>query len=106
VEVPVDVAERGAGSVRAVTLHDASLAHDLRALRSNVAEVLRTRPESVLVDVSELTRPSSSVVAALRWAKRSCARGGVGFSVQGVGSRNGEVLRRCGLFVVPVEEER
>ena len=100
------VAERGAGPARAVALHDASLAHDLRALRSIVAEVLRTKPESVLVDVSDLTRPSSSVVAALLWAKRSCARGGVGFSVRGVGSRNGEVLRRCGLFVAPVEEDR
>jgi len=56
VEVPVTVAERGAGPARAVALHDASLAHDLRALRSNVAEVLRTKPESVLVDVSDLSR--------------------------------------------------
>jgi anti-anti-sigma regulatory factor len=106
VEVPVDVAESGVGPARAVALRDASLTQDLRALRSNVAEVLRTKPESVLVDVSGLTRPSSSVVAALLWAKRSCARGGVGFSVRGVGNRNGEVLPRCGLFVVPIEDDR
>lgn len=106
VEVAVTVAEPGAGPARAVALHDASLAHDLRSLRSNVAEVLRSRPESVLVDVSDLTRPSSSVVAALLWAKRSCARGGVGFTVRGVGNRNGEVLRRCGLFIAPLEDER
>ena len=100
----MSVAEHGAGPPRAVALHDASLAHDLRALRSNVAEVLRSRPQSVLVDVSDLTRPSSSVVAALLWAKRSCTRGGVGFTVSGVGNRNREVLRRCGLLMEPVED--
>jgi hypothetical protein len=26
--------------------------------------------------------------------------------VRGVGNRNGEVLRRCGLFVVPIEDDR
>lgn len=94
------IAERAPGTAKAVALHDSSLTADLRALRSGVAEVLRTRPRTVLVDVSDLTRPSSSVVAALLWAKRSCARGGVAFAVSGVGSRNRDVLRRCGLLTV------
>lgn len=82
---------------RATSLHDASLAYDLLLLRSNVAEVLLTKAEAVLVDVSDLTRPSSNAVAALLWAKRNCARGGVEFAVRGVGNRNREVFRRCGL---------
>ncbi|MEO6413685.1 MAG: STAS domain-containing protein [Pedococcus sp.] len=86
--------------VRTTALHDASVAHDLRALRSTVAEVLLTRTERVLVDVSDLSRPSSSAVAALLWAKRSCARGGVYFSVRGAWHANRDVLRRCGLLSV------
>ena len=84
--------------VRATALRDASLAHDLVTLRSTVADVLRMRTEWVLVDVSELSRPSSSAVAALLWAKRSCARGGVDFEVRGARHGNREVLRRCGLL--------
>jgi anti-anti-sigma regulatory factor len=84
-------------NARATALHDASLAYDLLVLRSNVAEVLLTKTESVLVDVTELTRPSSSAVAGLLWAKRNCARGGVTFVVRGVNNRNRAALRRCGL---------
>jgi anti-anti-sigma regulatory factor len=91
-------AEPRAVGVRATDLHDASLAYDLLELRSNVAEVLLTKSHSVLVDVSDLTRPSSSAVAALLWAKRNCARAGIGFTVRGAGNRNREVLRRCGLL--------
>lgn len=82
---------------RAMQLSDASLAYDLLVLRSNVAEALLTKTETVLIDVSGLTRPSSNAVAALLWAKRNCARGGVEFAVRGIGHRNREVLRRCGL---------
>ncbi|MEP6856055.1 MAG: hypothetical protein ABJA33_11335 [Pedococcus sp.] len=87
--------------VRATSLRDASLTHDLISLRSTVAEVLRNRTEWVLVDVSGLSRPSSSAVAALLWAKRSCARGGVDFGVRGAWHGNREVLRRCGLLSTP-----
>ncbi len=91
--------------VRATSLHDASLAYDLITLRSTVADVLWSRTEWVLVDVSGLNRPSSSAVAALLWAKRSCARGGVDFGVRGAGHGNRDVLRRCGLLSAadPVE---
>lgn len=99
------VAERAAGAARALALHDSSLTTDLRLLRSGVAEVLRTGSRSLLLDVSDLTRPSSSVVAALLWAKRSCARGGIELCVSGVGNRNRDVLRRCGLVDVDVRAE-
>jgi anti-anti-sigma regulatory factor len=83
---------------RSMMLHEESLARDLIVLRSTVAEVLLTRTDSVLVDVSELGRPSSSAVAALLWAKRSCAKGGVAFGVRGARHSNRDVLRRCGLL--------
>lgn len=84
--------------MRATRLHNASLAHDLIALRSTVAEVLLTRTENVVVDVSELGRPSSSAIAALLWAKRSCTKGGVDFGVSGARHENRDVLLRCGLL--------
>ncbi|GAA2164524.1 STAS domain-containing protein [Pedococcus bigeumensis] len=86
---------------RATSLRDASLAHDLITLRSTVAEVLRGRTEWVLVDVSGLNRPSSSAVAGLLWAKRSCMRAGVDFGVRGARHGNRDVLRRCGLLSGP-----
>ncbi len=84
--------------MRATWLHNSSLAHDLIALRSTVAEVLLTRTERVVVDVSELGQPSSSAIAALLWAKRSCTRGGVDFGVTGARHENRDVLLRCGLL--------
>jgi anti-anti-sigma regulatory factor len=80
------------------SLHAASLTLDLLALRSSVAEALLTRTERVLVDVSGMGRPSSSAIAVLLWAKRSCARGGVDFGVRGARHDNREVLLRCGLL--------
>ncbi|SDP40936.1 STAS domain-containing protein [Pedococcus dokdonensis] len=91
--------------VRTTTLHDASLTHDLVALRSTVAEVLLTRNESVLVDVSDLSRPSSTAVAALLWAKRSCARAGVRFRVRGAWHANRDVLGLCGLLTMSTSED-
>ena len=79
-------------------LHDASLTQDLLELRSRVAGVLLTKSDTVVVDVSDLTDPSSTALAALLWAKRNCSRGGVPFLIRGEGSRNREVLRRCGLL--------
>ena len=86
--------------VRAASLREATLPHDLVGLRSTVAEVILTRTHRVVVDVSALSRPSSSTVAALLWAKRSCARAGVDFAVRGVRSANRDVLRRCGLLAL------
>ncbi|GAB3436968.1 hypothetical protein GCM10027517_07860 [Phycicoccus ginsengisoli] len=87
-----------AAQARRAALREASLAHDLLGLRSTVAEVLLTRTHRVVVDVSALSRPSSSAVAALLWAKRSCTRAGVEFTVHGARPANRDVLRRCGLL--------
>jgi anti-anti-sigma regulatory factor len=91
--------DESASRVRCASLHEATLTHDLLGLRSTVAEVLLTRTHRVVVDVSALSRPSSSAVAALLWAKRSCARAGVDFAVHGARPANRDVLRRCGLLV-------
>lgn len=84
--------------VRRAALREGSLTHDLLGLRSTVAEGLLTHTRRVVVDVSALSHPSSSAVAALLWAKRSCARAGVEFAVQGARPANCDVLRRCGLL--------
>ena len=86
--------------VRAASLRESSLPHDLIGLRSTVADVILTRSHRVVVDVSSLSRPSSSTVAALLWAKRSCTRAGVDFAVSGARAANRDVLRRCGLLAL------
>ncbi|KRE58870.1 STAS domain-containing protein [Phycicoccus sp. Soil748] len=89
--------DESATYARSTTLREASLTQDLLGLRSTVADVLLSHAGRVVVDVSDLDRPSSSAVAALLWAKRSCARAGVEFEVRGARTSNRDVLRRCGL---------
>ncbi|MDU0313134.1 STAS domain-containing protein [Phycicoccus sp. M110.8] len=91
--------EEPSTGTRSAALHESSLTQDLLVLRSTVADVLLTRSHRVVVDVSCLDRPSSTAVAALLWAKRSCARAGVDFQVHGARPANRDVLRRCGLVV-------
>lgn len=87
---------------RTVALHDVSLAHDLLVLRASVAECVVRGQGSVTVDLASLTRVSSVAVAALLWARRSCGTRSVPFTVQRVkGSRNRQVLQRCGLLDPP-----
>jgi anti-anti-sigma regulatory factor len=89
--------EEPSTGTRSAVLRESSLTQDLITLRSTVADVLLTRTHRVVVDVSCLDRPSSTAVAALLWAKRSCARAGVDFRVHGARPANRDVLRRCGL---------
>jgi anti-anti-sigma regulatory factor len=84
--------------LRSTALSESSLTQDLLTLRSTVADVLLTHSHRVAVDVSDLGRPSSTAVAALLWAKRSGARGGVAFEIHGARPSNRDVLRRCGLL--------
>ncbi|OLP72055.1 hypothetical protein BJM39_31440 [Salmonella enterica subsp. enterica serovar Javiana] len=83
---------------RSTVLTESSLTQDLLSLRSTVADVLLSHTHRVVVDVSRLDRPSSTAVAALLWAKRSCARAAVEFEIHGVRASNRDVLRRCGLL--------
>jgi anti-anti-sigma regulatory factor len=86
----------GRGAV-VVELHEPPLAHDLSRLRSHLAQSLMRGPGEVTVDLSTVDRISSPTVAALLWARRSCATRGVPFRVTGTTGQNAKVLRLCGL---------
>lgn len=82
-----------------VTIHlqERSLAADLSLLRSEVAKnVLRGRG-GITIDVSGVDQISSPTVAAILWARRSCAARQIPFHVTGDAGRNARVLRTCGL---------
>ncbi len=84
---------------RVIRLDDDSLAHDLLVLRASVAECVVRGQGSITVDLSSLSRISSVAVAALLWARRSCSSRSVTFRVENArGSRNRQVLQRCGLL--------
>ena len=86
----------GRGAV-VVELREPPLAHDLSRLRSQLAQSLMRGPGGVTVDLATVDRISSPTVAALLWARRSCAIRGVPFSVTGTSGQNAKVLRLCGL---------
>jgi anti-anti-sigma regulatory factor len=83
-----------------VNLHDDTLLQDLSDLRRQLAEPLRTGQGEVVIDIGGVARLSSATVAAILWAKRSCATRGVDLSVRNPSGRNLDVLRRCGLAEV------
>jgi anti-anti-sigma regulatory factor len=88
------------GSVR-VELREPALVHDLSRLRSQLAHTLLRGRGGVTVDLSAVGRISSPTVAALLWARRSCAARSVPFSVTGCSGHNAGVLRTCGLVAGP-----
>ena len=59
----------------------------------------------VALDVSAVERISSPTVAAILWARRSCAARNLPFTVTGHRARTHRLLRTCGL-VDPVRERR
>ncbi len=81
-----------------VHLQDASLTEDLSRLRSEVARSVLDGRRGVEVDVSGIDTISSPTVAAILWARRSCAARHVPFLVSGDAGRNARVLRSCGLM--------
>lgn len=92
----LDVHADGRGTVR-VELREPALVHDLSRLRSQLAHTLLRGRGGVTVDLSAVGRISSPTVAALLWARRSCAARSVPFSVVGCSVQNAGVLRTCGL---------
>lgn len=83
------------GAVR-VRLLNESMAADLALLRSQVAAGV-VQGRGVLLDVSEVEQITSPTVAAILWARRSCAARNLPFTVTGHRARNHRLLRSCGL---------
>ena len=71
---------------------------DVRELRDGVAHGLATG-QGVQLDLSGVDEITSTTVATILWARRSCALRRLDFSVVGERGRAGAVLRSCG--VVP-----
>lgn len=79
-----------------VELSEPSMARDLAQLRSQLAECLVRDRSGVTVDLSAIDRISSPTVAALLWARRTCAARHLPFTVTGY-AQDSAVLRSCGL---------
>jgi anti-anti-sigma regulatory factor len=87
-------------------LDDEAVAQGLSDLRSRLSDVLSAGDARLVVDVSGLDRISSSVVAALLWAKRKCLARGVDVVVRGSAGQSLGLLTRTGLAaVLDVEDE-
>lgn len=79
-----------------VRLLDGFRSADLARIRSEVgAGVVEGR--GVVLDVSAVERLSSPTVAAILWARRSCAARNLPFAVTGHRARHHRLLRSCGL---------
>jgi anti-anti-sigma regulatory factor len=83
-----------------VVLDDEAVAQGLTDLRSRLSDVLSRGDARLVVDVSGLDRISSSVVAALLWAKRKCVARGVDVVVRGSAGQSLGLLTRTGLSAV------
>jgi anti-anti-sigma factor len=86
--------------VPVVVLDQAMLVSGFVRLRSGVAALLQAGARTLVVDVSELDRLSSSTVSALLWAQRRCHSSGGSILLRGVNRRTYKTLRRTGLWQV------
>ena len=79
-----------------VRLLDESTVADLARLRNQVAAGV-VQGRGVTLDLSAVGQISSPTVAAILWARRSCAARNLPFTVTGHRARNHRLLRSCGL---------
>jgi anti-anti-sigma regulatory factor len=86
-------------------LGDADVADALRELRWRLPLLLNRSPGRVVVDLSEMTQPSSATVAALLWIKSWCRKRSVVVVLRKPSRRSIEMLRRTGLqSALPLEK--
>ena len=76
-----------------------------RELRRRLPLLLNRSPGTVVVDLSEMTQPSSATVAALLWIKRRCRSRSVVVVLRQPSRRSIDMLRRTGLqCALPIEK--
>lgn len=86
-------------------LGDAHVGDALRELRWRLPLLLNRSPGTVVVDLSEMTQPSSATVAALLWIKRRCRSRSVVVVLRQPSRRSIDMLRRTGLqSALPIEK--
>lgn len=83
-----------------VVLDEASVPQGLAELRRGLSVVLGVGGGRLVVDVTRLDRISSSVVAALLRAKRTCLARGADVVVRGCAGQSLGLLDRTGLAAV------
>jgi anti-anti-sigma factor len=94
----------GQADVVTVRLDDTMLLDGLADVRWLLYDALLAGARRLVVDVSGVQHLSSSAVATLLWAHRTCrARGGT-VVLRGVDRRTEDLLRRTGLWRVMVVE--
>ncbi len=91
-----DCRQPGGQSAVRIRLVNESMSANLAELRSQVAAGV-VQGRGVLLDVSAVEQISSPTVAAILWARRSCAARNLPFTVTGHRARNHRLLRSCGL---------
>jgi anti-anti-sigma factor len=80
-----------------VTLSDAELASGLSSLRWRLRDLVMDGVCLVIVDVSDIDRIESTLLAALLDTHRVCRRRGGGVVIRHAGRKLTDVLRRTGL---------
>jgi len=88
-----------------VSVSDELLADGLADLRWLLHDALLAGARRLTVDLSEVRQLSSTAVASLLWAHRTCRTRGGGVALRGVNRRTEDLLRRTGLWrVLQVED--
>jgi anti-sigma B factor antagonist len=90
-----------------VIVVDDAAAAALVDLRRRLRDAVLNGEQTIVVDVSELTRPSSATIAALLGVHRLCRARGGGILLRDPHRRTRDLLRRTGLVhVLRIEEHR
>jgi anti-anti-sigma regulatory factor len=88
-----------------VELGDTNASDALHDLKFRLPRLLRGSPGTLIVDLSEMTQPSSATVAALLWLKGRCRSRNVAVLLRKPSRRSLEMLRRTGLLrALPIEK--
>lgn len=96
---------RRAGCEAVVELGDSDLADACGEVRARLPQLLARSPSTLVVDLSEVTRLSSAVVATLLWISRECRARSVVVVLRRPSRASVETLRRAGLqSTLPLEQ--
>lgn len=102
-----DVDPEATGDEVTVQLDDALLADGLADVRWLLHDALLAGARRLVVDLSRVRFLSSSAVASLLWAHRTCRVRGGGVVLRGANRRTVELLHRTGLWrVIQLEPHR
>ena len=105
--LPSGPAVRGGDGHLVVRVSDELLADGLADLRWLLHDALLAGARRLVVDLSEVRQLSSTAVASLLWAHRTCRARGGAVVLRGVNRRTEDLLHRTGLWrVMQVEDPR